>query len=122
MTRKLNALSIRELVELFTDITLQQYPAVLGNDARTYNRLYAQMDAVCQELKSRPGDERRSLIALYAHPNVQVRLAAARRTLALNYKDARRVIEDIANSGKFPMAGDAGMTLWNLDRGVFKPT
>jgi len=34
---------------------------------------------------------------------------------------ARAVIEDIA-SGKGPQAGDAGMTLSNLDRGIFKPT
>jgi hypothetical protein len=80
------------------------------------------MDAVCQELQSREGDGRRALIPLYAHPNIQVRLAAAKRTLAFNYDDARRVIEEIANSGKYPIAGGAGMTLDSLDRGIFKPT
>jgi hypothetical protein len=122
MKKKLDSLSIDELVKLFTDITLQQYPAVMGNDVRTYNKLYAQMVAVRQELISRPGDGRRALIPLYAHPNIQVRLAVAKTTLALNYDEARRVIETIANSDRFPMAGDAGMTLSNLDRGVFKPT
>jgi hypothetical protein len=122
MKRKLDALSVEELVKRFTDITLQQYPAVMGNDVRTYNKLYTQMVAVREQLKSRSGDQRRVLIQLYEHPNIQVRLAAARSTLALNYKDARRVIEDIANSKKYPMAGDAGMTLVALDRGIFKPT
>ena len=122
MKATLDTLSIKELVQQFTDITLKQYPAVMGNDVRTYNKLYTRMVAVSQELRSRSGDERRALIPLYAHPNIQVRLAAARTTLAVNYKDARGVIEDIANSGKFPMAGDAGMTLDALDRGIFKPT
>jgi hypothetical protein len=122
MSGNLSSLSVEELVKRFADITSQQYPAVMGNDVQTYNKLYAQMDAVCQELKTRSGDQRRALFPLYGHSNMQVRLVAARRTLALNYNDARRVIEDVANSGKQPIAGDAGMTLWNLDRGVFKPT
>jgi hypothetical protein len=31
-------------------------------------------------------------------------------------------VEKIANSRKYPQAGDAGRTLSKLDRGVFKPT
>jgi hypothetical protein len=35
---------------------------------------------------------------------------------------ARALIEDIASSRKFPQAGDAGMTLDALDRGIFQPS
>jgi hypothetical protein len=35
---------------------------------------------------------------------------------------ARALLQKIAGSKEYPQAGDAGMSLWNLDRGVFKPT
>jgi hypothetical protein len=55
------------------------------------------------------------------HPNVQVRLKAAKRTLAIATGDARDVLEAIANSRKFPQMGEAGMSLANLDSGLFEP-
>jgi hypothetical protein len=51
-----------------------------------------------------------------------VRLDAAHATLAIEPKQARRIFEAIAQSGRRDYSGDAGMTLWNLDRGVYKPT
>lgn len=86
------------------------------------NRLIKSMWAIQDELKSRPGDQRRALLSLYDHENAQVRLQAARATLAVEPEKARKLIEEIANGRKFPQAGDAGMTIWNLDRGVFKPS
>jgi hypothetical protein len=80
------------------------------------------MDAIEEELKVRPGDQRRALIPLYNHPNVQVRLKSAIATLALAPDAARRQIQDIADSRDYPQAGDAGMTLDCLDRGIFRPT
>lgn len=99
----------------------QQYKAVWDGDAKTYNPLFYRMQAIKAELKSRPGDERRALKALYDHPNVQVRLMAARSTLALALVEARRVIELIAASNQFPYAGDTGMCLYMLDSGAFVP-
>jgi hypothetical protein len=32
------------------------------------------------------------------------------------------MLELIASSRKYPQAGDAGMSLSNLERGIFKPT
>lgn len=53
---------------------------------------------------------------------MQVRLKAAKNTLAVAPQAARETLEAIANSHEFPQAGEAGMSLWNLDQGVFKPT
>ncbi len=58
----------------------------------------------------------------YSHRNSQVALTAARATLAIDYADARKTIEEIAESDDFPQAGDAGMALWALDEGIFKPS
>ncbi len=117
----LSDLSVGELVEEFITLGIKQYKAVWDGDTKTYKPLFFRMQAVKAELKNRSGDERRALRALYDHPNIQVRLMAARATLALSPVEARRVIESIAASNDFPYAGDAGMCLWALDEGIFKP-
>jgi hypothetical protein len=48
-------------------------------------------------------------------------LQAAKGTLGVAPVEARKIIEAVKQSGWFPQAGDAGMTLINLDRGIFKP-
>lgn len=87
-----------------------------------YNRIFDDMVAVEQELKSRPGDERRALLSLYQHPNAQVRLNAARATLAVERQAAMQALQDLYDSKEYPQAGDAGMSLINLERGIHKPT
>jgi Domain of unknown function (DUF2019) len=120
----LKAMSVDELVARFAAIGVEQDDAMMrgayGDNAR-YRRLFQQMSAVEQELKIRPRDQRRALVALYNHPNMQVRLMAAKLTLAVDPGAARKILEAIANSRLQPQAGDAGMSLWNLDRGVFVP-
>jgi hypothetical protein len=119
---KLNEMTTEELVDRFVRIALDQDRAVRYNDNATFNRLFSQMDAVNEELKSRPGDQRRVLIPLHKHPNVQVRLKSAIATLAVVPDAARHQLQTIADSRDYPQAGDAGMTLSCLERGVFKPT
>jgi len=111
-----------QLVVRFAEICVEQDQALLRSDVAEFNRLYGQMAAIRDELKSRTGDQRQSLLALYGHENAQVRLQAARASFAVAPNEARQVIEAIASSRKFPQAGDAGMTISNLDNGVFKPS
>lgn len=118
---KLENMTVDELVDRFAAIGVNQDQALLYSDIRKFNQLYDQMMSVRAELKRRSGDQRRALLALYNHPNAQVRLQAARASFAVAPDAARSVIEAIANSKKYPQAGDAGMTLANIDRGIFKP-
>jgi hypothetical protein len=118
---KLSTLTVEQLVERFAAIGVQQDEALLWNDVAKFNKLYDQKKAVEEELRSRPGDQRSELAGLYVHKNAQVRLNAAKATLAVVPEAARKMLETIANSRKYPQAGDAGMSLWNLDRGVYKP-
>jgi uncharacterized protein DUF2019 len=118
----LKDIATEHLVDLFVSVALDQDRAVRRDDNATFKGLYQQMDAIEEELKVRPGDQRRALIPLYNHPNVQVRLKSAIATLALAPDAARRQIQDIADSRDYPQAGDAGMTLDCLDRGIFRPT
>jgi hypothetical protein len=122
MTRpSLSEMSVEDLVERFTAIAVDQDKAIRVDDNVKFSRLFWQMDAVKQELKSRTGDQRRALLRLYGHPNMQVRLKAA-KTLAVAPEAARGMLEAIADTGWFPQAGDAGMTLSALDDGTFIAT
>lgn len=115
-------MSVDELVAQFADLGMRQYRAELEGDATAFNRLFDRLCVVRDELKSRDGDQRTALLRLYEHPNMQVRLNAAKSTLAVAPKAAREALETIAASHHFPQAGDAGMTLFALDDGIFEPT
>jgi hypothetical protein len=110
-----------ELLARFTALAVRQSEAQMDGDIAGYNRLFRQMTPVVDELKARPGDQRIALRSLYQHPNAQVRLMAAKYTLAVLPEPARQLLQTIADSGEMHQAGDAGMCLWNLDQGIFKP-
>jgi hypothetical protein len=120
--QNLKDMSVDQLVEHFTSITLEQDKALRTSNHTKYNRLFDEMEAVKHELRARHGDQRRALLRLYDHPNAQVRLKAVKATLAVAPDLARRMLETIAGSREYPQAGDAGMTIDALDRGIFKPT
>ena len=123
MTRAgLRDMSITELVNRFATAALGQYEAELRSDIAKQNKFVEQAMAIASELKSRPRDQRSALRKLYDHPNVQVRLNAARMTLAIAPTSARELVQAIADSKQYPQAGDAGMCLWALDQGIFTPS
>lgn len=115
-------MSMDQLVKRFVDIALEQDKALLMVDIAKFNRLFGQMEAVKGELKARPGDQRRVLLDLYHHPNAQVRLKAAKATLAVAPQGARRVLQTIVDRREFPQALDAGMTIDAIDDGTFVPS
>lgn len=122
--RKVNLqeLGVEELVNRFIEIGLAQERALLYDELAKFSRLFEQMQEVVRELKRRPGDQRQALLGLYNHPNLQVRLKAVKNSLALAPEEGRRVLQAIADSREYPQAGEAGMSLDNLDLGIFKPT
>ena len=122
MTRnKLNEIATEELVDQFVRIALDQDRAMRYNDNATFKRLFHQMDAIKEELKGRPGDQRRTLIPLHEHRNAQVRLKSAIATLALVPKDARRVLQVISDRQEYPQAADARGMMMALDEGTYIP-
>jgi hypothetical protein len=118
----LQRMTVTELVERFVAIGLEQDKAELFGDTLRFNPLYRKMLAVENELMARSGDQRRALIALHAHPNVQVRWKAAEATLAIAPEESRKTLKEIWASKRYPQAADAGMMLNALDEGRYKPT
>ena len=114
--------TVPDLVALFIALGLDQYQARLRNEQKRLNRATLEMFDVCEELKARAGDQRSALLSLYSHPNLQVRLMAAKLTLAVAPAAAKQLLQEIADSKEYPQAGDAGMSLWALKQGIFWPT
>jgi hypothetical protein len=111
-----------ELTNLFRDYAVRQDDAMLGGEQAKVNRLVWDLKEIVDELKAREGDQRAALLKLYAHPNAQVRLNAIKATLAVAPKTGRKALEALASSKEYPASGDAGMTVWALDQGIFKPS
>lgn len=118
----LKDMPVVELVNQFTEITLRQYDAALFGNITKYNSLVDQMLAVADELKSRPGDQRRALVPLLVHPNRQVRLMAAEFTLALAPVASRQTLQELSDAKVYPQSAYAMGTLRALQRGDRKPT
>lgn len=114
-------MSNEQIIEKFVSIGMQQFELRQKLLISKFNVLYKKQRELAQELARRAGDQRYLLKALYSHPNNQVRLNAAKNTLAIVRSEARAVLEDIEKNGKSIESMDAGMCLWALDEGIFKP-
>ncbi len=119
---ELQEMTSEQLVGRFTTLALAQDQALLMDDIAEVNRLYRQLKKVESELKARDGDQRRTLLSLYDHPSAQVRVKAVKATLAVAATEARRQLQIIADSREYPQAAEAGMSIRNLDQGIYKPT
>ncbi len=129
----LKVMTVDQLVDRFAEIGIAQEKSIddltvqlwdsqgKNDDTSKVDRLFGDMKAIDEELRKRGRDARLALTRLFNNRNIQVRLSAAKLTLGVAPVEARRVIEQISASKIYPQAGDAGMTLVNLDEGVFKP-
>ncbi|MGH6840694.1 MAG: DUF2019 domain-containing protein [Methylocella sp.] len=118
---KLEEMTVDELIDRFAEIGVAQDKAELMDEINKYNMLYRQMEGVDQELKRRGTAARRALLRLYSHPNIQVRLKAAIRTLAVAPDVARSALQEIKKSHSYPQAADASMFLRDFDDDSYKP-
>jgi hypothetical protein len=119
---RLDLATNERLVNRFVDIGVAQDEALLRDQIGKVNRLFDELQIIEAELKKRSGDQRRLLIELCDHPNMQVRVNAAKATLAVAPESALAALEDIRASHWQPQALNAGMCLWALEQGIFKPT
>ena len=114
-------MSVDQLVDRFAALALEQDTALLRENITRVNQLYYALKDVENELKAREGDQRRALVRLYEHKNPQVRIKAVKATLAVAPDVAHPMLQVIADSREYPQAGDAGMSLRNLELGIYKP-
>lgn len=118
---QLRSMTAEELVKRYVAISLEQYEASEEEQISRFNRLFGLCWAVADELKGREGDQRRALLPLLEHRNLQVRLNAATDTLAIAPDAARRALVTIRDTHWMPYAGIAESRLRGLDDGRFEP-
>jgi Domain of unknown function (DUF2019) len=116
-----NKISVAQLVDRFIAIALDQHEAMLDFDSAKFNRLYDERKNVEEELKRRPGDQRRVLLPLLNHPNAQVRLISAIATLALAPEAAQQTLQVISDREEYPQAVNARGMLRALREGAYIP-
>jgi hypothetical protein len=116
----LAALSADELMSQFESLALRQHTANYEDDTPTFNKVYWRMDKIVNELRSRPGDQRRVLLPLLGHANAWVRYKAAANTIMVAPQEARRVLDELAvkSNNEFATAYARG-TANALDKGTF---
>jgi hypothetical protein len=88
----LKRVATADLVKRYAATGIEEDNAEKTRNQKKRNQLRMQMFAIAKELKQRPGDQRRALISLYGHPNVEVQLMAAKSTLVIAPEEARRLI------------------------------
>lgn len=115
---RLAKLSTGDLVAHFIEISEKQAIATVEFENARVNRLFWNKVAVVNELRRRPGDERRALLELYMHDNLQVRLNAVQSAYALNPARAEAVLREVAESRREPWAFHARMSLSLLEDGT----
>ena len=121
MKSTLDALSDDDLVNRFAESAKERGSAVLDSETRRANRMFDRMWAIDSVLRTRGREARIKLVPLLDDKDRFVRYYAALYLLAIVADRARAVIEWNYKNRFDALAGDAGMTLHNLDTGVFKP-
>lgn len=119
--RDVKAQRSSDLVAYFRDIALEQDEAEIDGAIARYNILFKIRLEIAAELRSRLGDQRRLLVALYDDLNLRVRLYAALATLAVAPTEARQVLDQIHDWGLTPYCAEAGNILEGLDDGSLVP-
>ena len=118
----LSKLTVAQLADRFAELGLEQYEAHEEDDIPRVNRLYRKMDAIDEELRARGREARLALVPLFDHPNVQVRMQAARFAFALAPEAARKCLQAIGDSGMPPQYLYARLALQFIDDGTAKLT
>lgn len=123
MTRTLlERMSVEQLVERFYSIAIEQDKALRSDKIAKYNRLFGDLRVIVDELKGRPGDQRRALVGFLSDENAQVRLKAAISTLPLTPDASRRTLQMISDLNENPQAPFARDILMGLDDGSYTPS
>jgi hypothetical protein len=117
----LQQLATDQLVQEFAELAQSMGAAVLDSETHRFNRMFPRMQGVDDELRSRGREARIALSPLLDDISRFVRYYAAKYLLGLLPVEARRVIEEIAAPKFDALCGDAGMCLYAVDKGIFKP-
>jgi hypothetical protein len=119
---KLDKLTVDELVSLFASLGEQQYPFTLNDEVKPANRLIIQQNEIDKELRRRGAEARLQLTKLFTHPNIQVRMNAAKWSVGIARESALSVLRQITKEDFGAFRLSAGMTVALVADGTVTPT
>jgi hypothetical protein len=114
---KLEDMTVDQLVERFVEIALAESDALKMGQTGKYNRLFDRMIEVMGEFLVRPIEQRHALMALYTHPDPQVRYTAAFITKDIAPEEVREVCEILIAEKRQPQAANASIMIDNMNEG-----
>lgn len=114
-------LTTEQLVVEFMSAAHSRGTAILDMDTARANQTLDKLQVIDSVLRARGVDARMSLFPLLRNSDRSIRYFAAMYMLGLCPIEARQVIEEIARPKFDPICTDAGMCLYTLDTGIFKP-
>lgn len=110
--------SIEKLVDEFAHHVAAQTDAIFRGDARTGNKHAKRYAAAFEKLRSHGDAGREELTALFTHPRMDVRVAAASHLLRYRTAEAKAVLQEIAK-GEGLAAFEASESLKRWEEGVW---
>jgi len=119
---KLDKLTTDELIARFVSLGEQQYPLTLDDEVKMANRLIERQDEIGKELRRRGMEARLELTKLFSHPNIQVRMNAAQRSLGIAREPALNALRQIVKEDFGAFRLSAGMTVALVEDGTITPT
>ena len=119
---KLDKLTLDELISLFVSLSEQQYPLTLNDEVKLGSRLVKRQDEIGKELRQRGIEARLELTKLFDHPNIQVRMNAAKRSLGIAREPALNALRKIVKEDFGAFRLSAGMTVALVEDGTITPT
>lgn len=115
-------LTTDELITLFVSLSERQYPLTLNDEVKLATLLVRQQDEIGKELRRRGVEARLELTKLFDHPNIQVRMNAAKRSLGIARDPALNVLRQITKEDFGAFRLSAGMTIALVEDGTINPT
>ena len=116
----LSGLSGEQLVARFVADGEAQYQALIRFDHDGYDKMIEDIMYITSELKWRVPDARPALLPLLTHPNVSVRLAAARVCMRFDAAKALPVVKEIEANNVEVIGMEAWEILSNYERGEYQ--
>jgi hypothetical protein len=116
----LSGRSNEQLIARFVGDGEAQYQALIRLDNLAYDKMIRDMMYITSELKWRVPDARPALLPLLSHPNVSVRLAAARICMRFAVAQALPVVRDIEANYSEEIGMEASDILSNYESGEYE--
>ncbi len=116
MKSSFSDMSLQELVAAYEQIVMAQDQSLREDKISKFNKEYKIREAIVDELRSRPDDQRNVLVPLLDRREPWMRICVASDTYSLNPERSREYMQTVADYRFDPYKGRAASSLglWDI--------